>query len=192
MTSDKMNLNSTCSVVVYCASSENVDNKYLDAAEYLGENLAERNIPIIYGGGRVGLMGRLAKGVLKNGGKITGIIPEFMIPLELGNNDVTELVVVDNMHQRQALMIDKSSVAVILPGGSGTMLEFLEIISWKRLGLTINPTILVNLFNYYDELINMLNKSIKLGFMSPEYINLWTTVTSIKETLDLIDEFCLR
>ncbi len=175
------------SVVVYCASSNKVENKFLEAAEFLGKSLARRRIKIIYGGGKVGLMGHLAKGAIKAGGKIIGIIPEFMIPLELANDEITELIVVDNMHQRQSLMIEKSQIAIVLPGGSGTMLEFLELISWKRLGLAINKVILINLFGYYDELIKMLNKSISSGFMSPEYISLWDTVPDIESALEIVD-----
>lgn len=189
MKSNKINDEYFPSVVVYCASSNNVENKFLEAAEFLGESLAYRGIRIIYGGGKIGLMGRLAKGVTKAGGQIIGIIPEFMIPLELGNNEITELIVVDSIHQRQSLMIEKSQIAIVLPGGSGTMLEFLEIISWKRLGLAINEVILINLFGYYDELIQMLNKSIEYGFMSPEYINLWKTVPNVEGALEIIDSF---
>lgn len=189
MKSNKISDDYFPSVVVYCASSNNVENKFLEAAEFLGESLAKRGINIIYGGGKIGLMGRLAKGATKAGGQIIGIIPEFMIPLELGNNEITELIVVDSIHQRQSLMIEKSQIAIVLPGGSGTMLEFLEIISWKRLGLAINEVVLINLFGYYDELIQMLNKSIEYGFMSPEYINLWKTVPNVEGALEIIDSF---
>lgn len=173
-------------VVVYCASSNNIDDVYLDSAYQLGVKLANSGIDVIYGGGRVGLMGNLAEGVLEAQGKIYGIIPEFMIPLELGHNGVSELIITKDMHERQAKMMQMSDAAIVLPGGSGTMLEFMEIISWKRLGLLISPVIVCNLNNYWDELLEMLNKSIKLGFMDKDYDKLWRVSNSIDETIDLL------
>lgn len=181
-----MNVKYLNQVVVYCASSSNVQNIYLDSAYELGKRFAEEGISVIYGGGKAGLMGKLADGALSAGGRVHGIIPEFMIPLELGNNDVTELEVVHSMHQRQYRMIEESDMAVVLPGGSGTMLEFLEIISWKRLGLAISPVILLNLNGYYDDLLKMMEKSINEEFMAPEYRSLWIVTNSVEETVSIV------
>ena len=135
-------------VTVYCASSSSVNEKYLESAEDLGKSLARNGIEIIYGGGKVGLMGRLADGVLSEGGKVIGVIPNFMQDIELGHNGISELRVVGDMHIRQAMMLKETDCIVALPGGSGTMHEVLEAISWKRLGLIITPVIIVNLNNY--------------------------------------------
>ena len=134
-------------------------------------------------------MGRLAKGAMENNAKVLGVIPEFMINLELGNEDITELRIVKDMHERQAIMMKESDFIVTLPGGSGSMLEFFEAISWKRLGLIISPIVLVNLAGYYDHLLEMLDKSISEKFMTKEYGNLWKTAFSIEETVDILKAF---
>lgn len=173
-------------IVVYAASSSNLSEKYLQVAFELGRKLAKNGYDVIYGGGKVGLMGELASGVMSCDGRITGIIPEFMIPLELGNYDITELKIVSSMHERQATMIKESDAVVVLPGGSGTMLEFLEVISWKKLGLCNHPVVLLNTGNYYDELLNMLYKSIKEGFMDPEFDGLWHLAESVDKCIDYL------
>lgn len=173
-------------VTVYCASSNRVDEKYLSAAEELGKKLAEQKIGVVYGGGKVGLMGRLADGALAAGGNVRGIIPKFMMDIELGHRDVTQLEIVEDMHVRQAKMMKYSDAFVTLPGGSGSMVEFLEVISWKRLGLVIAPAILVNFDRYYDSLVEMLNRCIDEKFMAEEYHALWNITSTIDETIDLI------
>lgn len=175
-------------VLVYCASSSNVDRIYLDSSAEFGRMLAQEGYHIIYGGGKAGLMGVLADSATESGGKVTGIIPAFMIDIELGNNNIHELIVVKDMHERQRMMMDISDLAVALPGGSGTFTEFMEIISWKRLGLVIHPVILVNINNYFDPMIEMLNKAIKEKFMAPEYNLLWDVVPSVDQAIETINE----
>jgi uncharacterized protein (TIGR00730 family) len=173
-------------VTVYCASSDKVDEQFLLSAEKLGNLLASEGYQIIYGGGKVGLMGRLANGALSQKGKITGVIPEFMIGLELAHERLSELRIVKDMHSRQATMLYESDLIITLPGGSGSMLEFFEAISWKRLGLISSPIILVNLFDYYAPMIQMLEHSIEEKFMEHSYCDLWHVTSSIEETIDLV------
>ena len=129
-------------VCVFCASSSDVDPFYLDEAERLGKELAESGREIIYGGGNIGLMGRLADGSLKNGGYVIGVIPTFLDSLELGHTGCQELIQVEDMHTREKRMITDSDCIVTLPGGCGTFEELLQAVTWKRLGLIISPIII--------------------------------------------------
>ncbi len=127
------------SVCVYCASSERSPAVYLDAAERLGGILAEQGITLVYGGGALGSMGRLAKGALAAGGKVIGVLPRFMDELEWGNRGLTELRIVEDMHERKRVMLELSDAAIALPGGCGTLEELFEAITWKRLGTLLRP-----------------------------------------------------
>ncbi len=164
-----------------------MDPFYLDESERLGRLLAESGWEIIYGGGRVGLMGRLAEGVIKAGGSIKGVIPRFMMTIELGHNGITELQVVNDMHERQAIMQKEADVIITLPGGSGSFCEFFESISWRRLGLITAPIVLLNLKNYYAPMIEMLDKSIGENFMHKEYHRIWKTTNTLEETMDYVN-----
>jgi hypothetical protein len=175
-------------VTVYAASSRNVDKKYLDMAEYLGIRLAESGKEIIYGGGKIGLMGALADGSVSAGGKVIGVIPKFMNKLDLGNTAIAELHEVEGMHQRQYIMLKGSSCIITLPGGCGTMLELLEAISWKKLGLLTSRLIIINFEGYFDPLIKMLENAINTGFMSNEHKQIWCIATSVDEVMKLVME----
>lgn len=174
-------------VTVYCASSNEVDNKYLDAAEEIGKALALRAYSVIYGGGKVGLMGRIASGMLINGGKVNGVIPEFMTGLELQNTNVTELHIVKDMHERQRKMMMDSDAIIALPGGSGTMMELFEAISWKRLGLIVSPIIIFNQDGYYDALIELLDTMVEEKFMKGDYALLWEIAYSVDEVIEILN-----
>ncbi len=176
----------TRNVTVYCAASNNVKPEYLDSAEEFGRLLAQNGCGIIYGGGRAGLMGRLADGALKAGGHVTGIIPEFMVNLELENKDATILHRVADMHERQKKMAVDADCIVALPGGSGTMTELFEAISWKRLGLIIPPIIIVNLFGFYNPLIDLLDKMVNEKFMAAGESQIWHITESATEASELI------
>lgn len=126
-------------VCVYCASSRQADSEYTEVAYRLGHLLAERGITIVYGGGSIGSMGALADGALSLGGGVIGVLPRFMYDLEWGHTGLTELRVVDDLHERKRLMIQDVDGMVALPGGSGTLEELLEAITWKRLGLFLTP-----------------------------------------------------
>jgi uncharacterized protein (TIGR00730 family) len=174
-------------VCVFCAASNNVDNIYYEEAFLLGQLLAESGRDIMYGGGSVGLMGRLADGAISKNGKVTGVIPEFLDNLELGHKRIDKMHVVDSMHTRKNKLLKESDCIIALPGGCGTFEELLEAITWKRLGLIISPVIIVNIKNYYDPLIEMLERSIREKFMREEYHKTWVVVENAREAIDIIN-----
>lgn len=173
-------------VTCFCASSNRVDQYYLDSAYELGAILARNNKTVVYGGGKVGLMGRLAQGVLDNGGKIIGVIPKFMQKYELGHNGITKLIEVQTMHEREELMIMKADCIVALPGGCGTIEELLQAITWKRLKIIPTPIVIANIKNYYSPLIQQLNKAVDENFMREEHRRLWDVANSVGEIFDII------
>jgi uncharacterized protein (TIGR00730 family) len=160
-------------VCVYCASSEKSGAVYLDAARRVGEILAENSIVTVYGGGAIGSMGRLAEGVLAKGGKIIGVIPRFMQELEWDHKGLTELQVVENMRERKHIMLTDSDAAIALPGGSGTLEELMEAISLKRLGIYLNPIVLVNVKGFFDPLLSLLQRCIDERFMDERHAAMW-------------------
>lgn len=174
-------------VTVFCASSNRCDKFYLDEAEKLGELLAKSGRIIFYGGGKVGLMGRLAEGSIRYKGKVIGIITEQLKNLELGNEEITELRVVPSMHEREAGLILNADCIIALPGGCGTIEELMQAITWKRLGIINTPVLIVNLRNFYDHLIKMLELTVKERFMKEEYLEHWIVVSSIEECMDIIE-----
>ncbi|MGQ9818631.1 MAG: LOG family protein [Candidatus Kapaibacteriales bacterium] len=173
-------------VTVFCASSNRIEKYFLNSAYELGKILAINNYKVIYGGGKVGLMGKLAEGVLSNKGQIIGVIPRFMQKFELVYNGLTKLIETETIHEREEIMIRKANCIVALPGGCGTMEELLQSITWKRLGLTSIPIIIANLKNYFSPLIEQLNRSVEQKFMRPEHSKLWLVGNSVEEVFDLI------
>ena len=173
-------------ICVYCASSEQVAEQYLDAAHELGRILAGAGVTVVYGGGRLGLMGRLAEGSLAAEGKIIGVIPRFMQQLEWGHGGLTELHLVEDMRERKHRMLLDSDAVIALPGGCGTLEELLEAITLKRLGLYFNPIIIVNVAGFFDPLIAMLERCVCEGFMGPEHSRMWQLVASPGEAIAAI------
>ena len=153
---------------VYCGSSGTVDEEYREAARELGARLAAAGIGLVYGGGRVGLMGLLADAVLVAGGDVTGIIPSRLRDAELAHHGVTELVVVGSMHKRKRLMAEKADAFAILPGGVGTLDEMFEILSWRQLELHNKPIFLVDIGGYWRPLRVLLDHIVAHGFARPE------------------------
>jgi uncharacterized protein (TIGR00730 family) len=176
------------SVCVYCGSSNRVDARFLDAATELGRLMGQAGLKLIYGGGRVGLMGRVADGVLQAGGEVLGIIPGHLHAREVAHPGVTELMVVDTMHERKQLMAEKADAFVVLPGGYGTLDEMFEIITWRQLGLHDKPLVLADLFGYWAPLAQLLDTIIDTGFAQPECRNLYHTVTSVADILPALAE----
>jgi uncharacterized protein (TIGR00730 family) len=160
-------------VCVYCASSERTPPVYLDAAADLGRALAEAGIGIVYGGSSLGSMGRLAASALDAGGKVTGVLPRFMDDLEWGHRSLTELRLVDDMHERKRTMLDLSDAVVALPGGCGTLEELFEAITWKRLGLYRGPVVLVNINGFYESCLRLLSRCVEERFMDPKHAAMW-------------------
>jgi uncharacterized protein (TIGR00730 family) len=159
---------------------------YFEAAEKLGKLLAENHLQLVYGGGSVGLMGRIANTMLENGGKVTGVIPQFMCEQEWHHDGLNELIVTETMHERKEKMAFMSDAAVALPGGCGTFEELLEVITWKQLGIFTKPIIIVNINGYYDPMIAMLHKAIDEKFMRELHRDIWTVVDSAEEVISAI------
>jgi len=164
---------------VYCGSSGVVDEQYRKAASELGARLAGTGIGLVYGGGRVGLMGLLADAVLAAGGDVTGIIPSRLRDAELAHHGVSELVVVDSMHERKRLMAEKADAFAILPGDIGTLDEMFEILSWKQLELHNKPIFLVDIAGYWAPLRALLDHIVVHGFARPETRGLLQVVPTI-------------
>jgi len=175
-------------VCVYCGSSNRVDQRFLDAASALGQRLGAAGLKLIYGGGRVGLMGRVADGVLAAGGEVLGIIPGHLHEREVAHPSVTELLVVDTMHERKMLMAEQSDAFIVLPGGYGTLDEMFEIITWRQLGLHDKPLVLVDIEGYWTPLVQLLDKIVETGFAQPDCRRLYRVVTSIEDVLPALDE----
>jgi uncharacterized protein (TIGR00730 family) len=175
-------------VTVYCASSSKIDKKYLTAARQMGSIMADEKIIVVYGGGGAGLMGAVADGALAKKGKVIGVIPQFMMDLEWGHKNITEMITVENMRQRKQKLIENSDAVITLPGGSGTLEELLEVISLKRLGLYLNPIVIVNTDGYYDALKVQLDRCIEEKFMDPRHKDLWTFVGQPQQVLAAIHD----
>lgn len=152
------------SVCVFCGSRAGADPAYRACAERLGVLMAERRIRLVYGGGRVGLMGVLADLVLAHGGAVTGIIPDFLMRLEVGHAEVSELIVVDSMHDRQRRMAELAQGFVVLPGGLGTLAETIEVVNWRKMSLHAKPLAVVNVGGYWDPLAGLVRGFVDNGF----------------------------
>jgi hypothetical protein len=172
---------------VYCGSSGAVDRQYRDAAAELGARLAAAGIGLVYGGGRVGLMGLLADAALAGGGEVIGVIPSRLRDAELAHPGLTELVVVESMHERKHLMAERADAFAVLPGGIGTLDEMFEILSWKQLGLHDKPILLADIAGYWAPLRALLDDIVTKGFARPEareLLRVVPTVSALMATLE--------
>jgi uncharacterized protein (TIGR00730 family) len=176
-------MNALSAVCVYCGSSSQVAQIYKDAAISLGHLLGERRIRVVYGGGRVGLMGLVADAALAKGGEVIGIIPRHIAEFEVAHRTLTALHVVETMHQRKSMMADLSQAFIVLPGGLGTLDEAFEILTWKQLGLHNHPVIIVNIGGYWDPLIALIRHAVEQGFVRPQHANLFQEVAGIEKIL---------
>jgi uncharacterized protein (TIGR00730 family) len=156
-------------LAVYCGSATPEDSRYLELAREVGDTLARRGIGIVYGGGKLGLMGALADGALAAGGEVLGVIPEGMVRAEVANLACSELRVVQTMHERKQAFTDLADGFLTLPGGVGTMDEFWEAVSWAQLGYHAKPVGLLNAFGFYDRLIEFNRHMIEVGFVRPAH-----------------------
>lgn len=170
-------------ICVYCGSSNNVREEFKTAAYRLGQLMGEARIRLVYGGGRVGLMGRVADGCIDAGGAVTGIIPGFLRDREVAHPHVTDLQVVETMHERKQRMVDQSDAFIILPGGIGTLDEFFEIVSWRQLGLHDKPIIIADLDGYWADLIRSIDKIVSEGFARPEHREAIVVVQTVEAAL---------
>ncbi len=171
------------SVAVFCGSRVGHDPAWRAGAEALGRGLASYGIRLVYGGGRVGLMGAVADGALAAGGAVTGIIPDFLRAREVAHPGVPDLLVTDTMHSRKALMAEHADAFVTLPGGLGTLDETIEIITWRQLGLHDRPVLIANLNGWATGLINLLNEFVTDGFADPSARALYEVLPDVPAIL---------
>jgi uncharacterized protein (TIGR00730 family) len=171
------------SICVFCASSTDVAPKYLDAAARFGKLCADAGITVVFGGGRVGLMGTLADAALAAGGYVIGVIPEFLDEVEIAHRGATEIFITKDMHERKAKMSELADAFVILPGGIGTLEEFFEVMTWKQLGQIDKPIIVTNLFKYWQPIIDLLDHMTEEAFLRPEHRSLVEVVNRVEMVL---------
>ncbi|BFT74551.1 TIGR00730 family Rossman fold protein [Paenibacillus sp. P36] len=157
------------SIAVFCGSSEGSSSIYKENAVKLGQELAKRGITLIYGGANVGLMGAVADAVLEQGGQVIGVLPHFLQNREIAHKGLTELIMVNSMHERKAKMADMADGFIALPGGPGTLEEYFEIFTWAQLGLHNKPCGLLNINQYFDPLVSMFDNMEREQFMQPKY-----------------------
>jgi len=173
------------SVCVYCGSSNLADPAYLEAAHRLGGEIAKADLTFVYGGGGVGLMGASARGAYEAGGKVLGIIPEFLKGREQPFDDV-ETIVVTTMHERKMMMFEQSDSFVVLPGGIGTLEEIVELLSWRRLDLHRKPIVFLNQNGFYETLFALIRHTIDANFSPPELLQTYLSVDRVEDVVPAI------
>ena len=171
-------------IAVFCGSSAGIEPAYATAAQQLGKTFTTANISLIFGGGKVGLMGILADAVLANDGEVIGVMPQFLVEKEIAHPHVTKFHIANSMHERKALIAELADGFILLPGGTGSAEEFLEIFTWAQLGLHKKPCGILNVNHYYDHLLKFLEHSVASGFMSPIYRDMIIVEDSAKKLLD--------
>ena len=179
-------MNQIKNVCVYSASSTKIAPVYFAAAEELGRLLAMRGINLINGAGSIGLMAATSDAALAAGGTVTGVIPRFMVEQGWQHKGLTQLIETETMHERKQIMAQMSDGVIALPGGCGTMEELLEIITWKQLGIYLNPIVILNIDGFYNPLLEMLQRAIDGNFMRPEHQTIWQVATTAQEAVELI------
>jgi uncharacterized protein (TIGR00730 family) len=175
-------------ICIYCASSSKIDEVYFEATERLAKILVHSNVQVVYGGGGQGLMGKLADTVLAEGGKIKGIMPQFMNEVEWAHKKVTDFEFTYTMHERKAKFLENIDALIALPGGTGTLEELLEAITLKRLGQFTKPIIILNTNGYYDPLKMMLERCVSENFLRPIHAEMWAFVQQPEEVITAINQ----
>ncbi|WP_193188156.1 LOG family protein [Nisaea sediminum] len=176
------------SICVFCGSSGKVDQAYRDAATKFGTLIGERGYNLVYGGGRVGLMGLTADAALAAGAAVTGVIPKFLEDYEVGHQGLNELIITDNMHDRKRIMYEKADAFVILPGGLGTMDETFEVITWTQLGLSKKPVVLANVNGFWDPLVALVDHFVATNFAKPENRNFIQVADTLEGVFPFVTE----
>lgn len=177
------------SIAVFCGSSEGNDQQIVTEAYKLGQTLAQRHIALVYGAAKIGIMGKVAQGVIDQKGETIGVIPVFLKTKEIVNNDLTELIVTDNMHDRKVIMYEKSDGFMMISGGFGTMDEFFEITTWGQLGLHTKPIGILNTNGYYDALIAQFKVMVERGFLKQENLDAVVLDTTIDGLLEKMNSY---
>lgn len=173
-------------ICVYCASSQQADPDYRQAAHALGERIAEAGHTLVFGGGAVGSMGALADGALSRGGEVIGVMPHFMAELEWAHRGLSRLELVEDMRERKHQLLTGSDAVVALPGGCGTLEELFEAITLKRLGIYIKPIVLLDTHGFYQPLARFMEQVIGEHFMNPEHASMWRLVAKPEHVLEAI------
>lgn len=177
------------SIAVFCGASLGNDEQIVSTAYTLGETLAKQNITLVYGAAKIGIMGQVANGATDANGTTIGVIPEFLKTKEIVHNELSELIVTTNMHDRKVLMYEKSDGFMIIPGGFGTMDEFFEIATWGQLGLHTKPIGILNINGYYDALIAQCDTMVARGFLKQEHRDAIVIDTTIEGLLEKMNNF---
>lgn len=177
------------SVVVFCGSSEGADEQYAKNALVLGKTLANKNIQLVYGGAKIGIMGRVAESALQNGGEVIGVIPEFLKKKEVFHPNLSELIVTQDMHERKLKMHELSDGIIMLPGGYGTLEEFFEMLTWAQLGLHQYPIGVLNTNGFYNALLEMLQHMVNQGFVKQINLDMILVDESIDDLLYKMEKY---
>ena len=180
------------SICVFCGANFNGDPVLKQTVEQLAEVMVSRNISLVFGGGKVGVMGLLADAVINLGGKTIGVIPQFLMDKEVGHTGLTELHIVDNMHQRKQLMNDLCDGIIMLPGGFGTLEEFFEVLTWLQLGLHKSPVGVLNVNGFYDNLLAQMDVMVEQKFLKPTNRNLVITSADAIELVNLMENVIIN
>lgn len=173
-------------ICVFCGSKTGDLPAYTEQAQLLGKALAKKKIGLVFGGGRIGLMGALADAVLEYGGEAHGVIPEHLMRAERAHPDLTALHITKSMHERKALMAELADAFIALPGGFGTFEELFETITWVQLGIHNKPIVVLNVDGYYDRLIEFVEEAVSHGFITNSSPGILKAVSSIEEALEVI------
>lgn len=189
MTRPKPVKNKLRAICVYCGASSGHALVHAEAAALLGEELARRNITLVYGGGRVGLMGVVADAVMRMGGEVIGVIPKALMDTEVGHEHISRLVVVKDMHERKALMADYADAFIALPGGLGTLEELFETLTWSQLGFHEKPIGLLNVSGFYDGLVEFIAHQVREGFVRPEHEKLLLKAGEVPALMEQLQHF---
>lgn len=176
-------------ITVFCGSSLGTDDIYKSQATLLGQTLAKRHIELVYGGANVGLMGAVADGVLNNGGKVIGVLPNFLKSKEIAHEHLTQLILVETMHERKTKMNELSDGVIALPGGFGTLEEFFEMLTWAQLGLHEKPIAILNIDGFYDSLIVLVQTMVEKGFLKKVNQQMLLVSDDIEELLDKMGNY---
>ena len=172
-------------ICVYCASSSNIDKSYIDAAYEMGTLIADSKHTMVCGAGRTGLMGAIIDGTLSHGGEAIGIIPQFMVDNGWHHPLLSHIEITPDMHTRKETMARMSKAVIAMPGGCGTLEELLEIITWRQLGLYDGNIVILNINNYFDPLLAMLQKAIDEGFMKKDHARIWQVANNPAEAIEM-------
>ena len=176
-------------VTVFCGSSFGTEDIFKSQATLLGQTLAKRNIELVYGGAKVGLMGAVADGVLSEGGKVIGVLPNFLKSKEIAHEHLTELILVDSMHGRKTKMNELCDGVIALPGGFGTLEELFEMLTWGQLGLHQKPIAILNIDGFYDALIDLVQTMVDKGFLKQLNQEMLLVSKNIEELLEKMKNY---